>query len=62
MTTYSSRTQLGPFAIGLYRTYRLGRDVREIGSDTGGVDDIVERELVNERAVLEQERQGLRHD
>jgi len=29
-------------------TYRAGRDVRQIGRDTGGVDDIVEGELVNE--------------
>lgn len=42
-------------------TYGGGGDVREIGSDTGGVDDIVESELVNERRELEEEGQGLRH-
>ena len=31
----------------------------EIGRDTGGVDDIVERELVDEGRRLEQERQRL---
>lgn len=40
-------------------TYSDGGDVREIGSDTGGVDDIVESKLVNERACLQEERQGL---
>lgn len=35
--------------------------MREIGSDTGGVDDIVEGELINERRELEEEGQGLRH-
>jgi hypothetical protein len=33
--------------------------VREIGSDTGGVDDIVQGELVNVRRGLEEEREGL---
>ena len=42
-------------------TYGGGGDVREIGSDTGGVDDIVEGELVNEGRELEEEGQGLRH-
>ena len=42
-------------------TYGGGGNVREIGSDTGGVDDIVEGELVNERRELEEEGQGLRH-
>lgn len=35
--------------------------MREIGSDTGGVDDIVEGELINERRELEEEGQRLRH-
>lgn len=31
----------------------------QIGSDTGGVDDIVEGKLVNQRRGLQQEREGL---
>lgn len=34
-------------------------DVGEIGRDAGGVDDIVESELVDERAGLEEEGEGL---
>jgi hypothetical protein len=34
--------------------------VGQIGSDTGGVDDIVEGELVDELAGLEEQRQWLR--
>lgn len=33
----------------------------KIGSDTGRVDDIVEGELVNEGAVLEEQGQRLQH-
>ena len=33
--------------------------MRQVGSDTGGVDDIVEGELVNERGELEEQRQRL---
>lgn len=33
--------------------------MREIGSDTGGVDNIVEGELVDERAGLEEEGERL---
>ena len=40
-------------------TYGNGGDVREIGSDTGGVDNIVEGELVDERAGLEEEGERL---
>lgn len=40
-------------------TYGAGRDVREIGSDAGCVDDIVQGELVNVRGGLEEEREGL---
>jgi hypothetical protein len=36
-----------------------GGDVRKVGSHTGGVDDIVEGELVDERAGLEEEGQRL---
>ena len=36
-----------------------GRDVREIGGDTGSVDDIVEREVVDKWAGLEEEGQRL---
>jgi len=39
--------------------FRVGRDVRQIGRDTGGVDDIVERELVNEGRELQEQREGL---
>lgn len=38
----------------------LGRDVGEIGRDSGSVDDIVERELVNKRGELEEKGEGLR--
>jgi hypothetical protein len=37
-----------------------GGDVRKVGGHAGGVDDIVEGELVDERAGLEKEGQGLR--
>lgn len=33
--------------------------MREIGSDTRGVDDIVEGELIDERTGLQQERERL---
>ncbi len=33
--------------------------MRQVGGDTGGVDDIVEGELVNERGELEEQRQRL---
>ena len=36
-----------------------GGDVREVGSDAGGVDDIVEAEVVDEGAGLEEEGEGL---
>lgn len=36
-----------------------GGDVRKVGGHTGGVDDIVEGELVDERASLEEEGQRL---
>jgi hypothetical protein len=36
-----------------------GGDVGEVGRDAGRVDDIVERELVDVRARLEQEGEGL---
>lgn len=39
-----------------------GGDVRKVGGHTGGVDDIVEGELVDERASLEEEGQRLRGD
>ena len=40
-------------------TYGLGGDVGEIGGNTGGVDNIVEGELIDERAELEEEGQRL---
>ena len=36
-----------------------GGDVRKVGGHAGGVDDIVEGELVDERASLEEEGQRL---
>lgn len=36
-----------------------GRNVGEIGRDTGSIDDIVERKLVDEWAGLEEERERL---
>jgi hypothetical protein len=41
------------------RTYGHGGDVGEIGGDTGGVDHIVQSELIDERARLQQQREGL---
>lgn len=38
---------------------RDGRDVGEICGDTGGVDDIVEAKVVDERARLQEEGQWL---
>ena len=46
---------LGEVALDL----RDGADVGEIGGDAWGVDDIVEGELVDERACLEEEGEGL---
>ena len=40
-------------------TYGNGRDMRQISSNTGSVDHIVEGQLVDQRAGLEEERQGL---
>jgi hypothetical protein len=39
--------------------FRLRRDVGEIGCDAGGVDNIVESQLVDEGACLEEKREGL---
>lgn len=39
--------------------YRGGRDVRKVGSNARGVDNIVQSQLVDERAALEEEGQGL---
>jgi hypothetical protein len=41
------------------KTYRGGRDVRKVGGDTGGVDDIVQSELIDEGGELQQKGQGL---
>lgn len=41
------------------RTYGLGGDVRQISTNTRGVDDIVEGKLVNKRAELQEQRQRL---
>jgi len=40
-------------------SYSDGGDVGQISGDTWSVDDIVESELVDERASLEEKRQGL---
>lgn len=56
-------------ALGLYvqegrkgrgRTNGRRRDVGQVGSDTRGVDDIVESELIDERRKLQEEGQRLR--
>ena len=39
---------------------RNGADVRQVGGDAWGVDDIVEGEVVDERARLEEQREWLR--
>lgn len=41
------------------KTYSNRGDVGKIGGDTGSVDDIVQGELVNVRASLQQKREGL---
>lgn len=41
------------------RTHRVGGDVREVGGNTGGVDNIVEGELIDERGELQEQGQGL---
>lgn len=41
------------------RTYGAGGDVRKIGSDTGGVDDIVKSQLIDVGRKLEEKRQRL---
>jgi hypothetical protein len=38
----------------------IARDVGQVGSDTGRVDDIVERELVDERGELQEKGQRLK--
>lgn len=40
-------------------THRSTGDVRQIGRDTGSVDDIVESKLIDEGAGLEKERERL---
>jgi hypothetical protein len=40
-------------------TYGNRGDVREISSNTGGVDNIVEGKVINERASLQQEGERL---
>jgi len=40
---------------GVEQTYGNRGDVREISSHTGGVDNIVQGKLVNERGSLEEE-------
>jgi hypothetical protein len=45
--------------LGVQHTYGHGGDVREISSHTGGVDNIVEGKLINERRGLEEEGERL---
>lgn len=40
-------------------TYSRARNVREVSCNTWGVDDIVEGELIHERAGLQKERKRL---
>ena len=40
-------------------TYSLGGDVREVGGDTGSIDDIVKRQLIDERAGLQKKGERL---
>lgn len=40
-------------------TYSRGGNVREVSGNSGSVDDIVESELINMRARLEEERERL---
>jgi len=44
----------------LFRTYCDGRNVRKVGSNAGGVHDIVEGKLIHERTGLQEQGQGLR--
>jgi len=44
------------------RDLGLGGDVGKVSSNTGGVDNIVESELINEGGELEEEREGLEMD
>ena len=58
------RLQSASFSIALFmrwwgNSYSGGGNVGEISCDTGGVDNIVEGELVNQGAVLEQQGQWL---
>lgn len=41
-------------------TYSLGGDVGQVSTNTWGVDDIVEGELVDERAELQEQGQRLK--
>lgn len=52
-----STSRLLPERVG--SAYSWGRDVRKVGGNTGSVDDIVEGELIDERAGLEEERKRL---
>jgi hypothetical protein len=40
-------------------TYRDRGDMGEVGSDTGGVDNVVESKLFDQRASLQEERERL---
>ena len=40
-------------------TYGSGRDVRKVCSNTRGVDDIIERKLIDLRASLQKKGEGL---
>lgn len=45
--------------LGNARTHGVGGDVRQVGGNTGGVDNIVEGELIDERGELQEQGQGL---
>jgi hypothetical protein len=60
VTFYDPRQRvLTPSSRSAKETYGSGGDVRKIGSDARGVDDIVKSKFVDERRELQQQRQGL---
>lgn len=52
-------TRMRGLSLAIEATYSGGGDVREVGSNTRGVDNIVEGQLIDMRAGLEEKRQWL---